>query len=298
MQQKCPNTQCLSPELRKFGSYFRRSDGKWVKRWWCKRCKLHFSSSTYQRTYRQHKRRVNPQVFNLLSSGVSMRRTALLLGIHRITVARKLAFLADLARERQVTFHRSLPKAHHVQFDDLITLEHTKCKPLAISLAIEAPTRRILGYAVSRIPASGPLAAISRQKYGTRPNERPEGLTRMFGNIREYLHPSVAFRSDEDPLYSAVLKREFPNAEHHRHVGGRGCLTGQGELKKLKFDPMFSLNHTCAMLRANINRLFRRTWCTTKKPDRLEQHLAVYVDFHNRILLKKTFPQHGSRPVI
>jgi hypothetical protein len=42
------------------------------------------------------------------------------------------------------------------------------------------------------------------------------------------------------------------------------------------------------MLRANINRLFRRTWCTTKKKEGLMQHLAVYMDFHNRILLQGT----------
>jgi hypothetical protein len=41
------------------------------------------------------------------------------------------------------------------------------------------------------------------------------------------------------------------------------------------------------MLRANINRLFRRTWCTTKKKERLEQHLTVYMDFHNRVLLQQ-----------
>ena len=208
----------------------------------------------------------------------------MLLGIHRVTVSRKLAFLARLARERQGKFLGSRPKARHVQFDDLITLEHTKCKPLAISVAVEASTRLILGFAVSRIPASGHLADISRRKYGKRPNERPKGLRKMFGEIRGYLHPSAAFRSDEDPLYAAVLKREFPGAEHLRHAGGRGCVTGQGELKRLRFDPLFSLNHTCAMLRANINRLFRRTWCTTKKPERLEQHLAIYVDFHNRVL--------------
>jgi hypothetical protein len=40
------------------------------------------------------------------------------------------------------------------------------------------------------------------------------------------------------------------------------------------------------MLRANINRLFRRTWCTTKKPECLRQHIAVYVEFHNTVLLK------------
>ena len=109
----------------------------------------------------------------------------------------------------------------------------------------------------------------------------------MFRKIRPFLHPSATFRSDQDPLYAVVLKQEFPAAEHHRHAGGRGCVTGQGELKKLRFDPLFSLNHTCAMLRANINRLFRRTWCTTKKPDRLAQHIAIYADFHNRLLVLK-----------
>ena len=82
-----------------------------------------------------------------------------------------------------------------------------------------------------------------------------------------------------------VLKACFPGKTHFRHKGGRGCITGQGELKKLRFDPLFSLNHTCAMLRANINRLFRKTWCTTKKKEGLERHLAVYMDFHNTRLL-------------
>jgi hypothetical protein len=29
------------------------------------------------------------------------------------------------------------------------------------------------------------------------------------------------------------------------------------------------------MLRANLNRLFRRTWCTTKKPEGLIDHLSI-----------------------
>ena len=37
--------------------------------------------------------------------------------------------------------------------------------------------------------------------------------------------------------------------------------------------------------------LFRRTWCTTKKKECLEQHLAVYLDFHNRVLISR-----GSKP--
>lgn len=284
MSLRCPNPQCHSPKIRKYGTYYRRSDGKWVQRWECW-CKLHFSSATFQKPYRQHKRRANPQVYQLLSSGVSQRRIALLLNLHRVTVARKLAFLARVAKERQQRLQPTLPKVREVQFDDLITLEHTPCKPLAISLAVEAPSRRILGFEVSRIPASGPLADISRRKYGPRPNERPGGLRNLLEKVRGQVQEGAAFSSDEDPLYAHLLRRHYPGASHHRYRGGRGCVTGQGELKKLRFDPLFALNHTCAMLRANINRLFRRTWCTTKKKECLEQHLAVYMDFHNRILL-------------
>ena len=133
MIKHCPNLNCQSLQFRKYGAYYRPSDGKWVKRWRCNRCKLHFSSATFQ--------------------------------IHRTTVTRKLAFLARVSEERQRKFQSTLPKVPQVQFDDLITLEHTKCKPLAISLAVEAPSRRILGFEVSRIPASGPLAETSRRKY-------------------------------------------------------------------------------------------------------------------------------------
>ncbi|MEQ1722809.1 MAG: hypothetical protein ABL930_06505, partial [Pseudobdellovibrio sp.] len=55
----------------------------------------------------------------------------------------------------------------------------------------------------------------------------------------------------------------------------------QGELKKIGFDPLFSLNHTCAMMRAKVSRLIRRTWNTTKKPERLSEHLALAVLHHN-----------------
>ncbi|MEO7425658.1 MAG: hypothetical protein ABI036_10755 [Fibrobacteria bacterium] len=285
MVPECANPRCPSPLLHKHGTFFRASDSKTIQRWVCRTCNTYFSAATFQPAYRQNKRRANPEVAKLLSSGVSQRRIARLLIIHRITVARKLEFLAKAAEEKQEHMLATLPKVAEVQFDDLITIEHTKCKPLAVSLAVEAGTRRILGFEVSSIPASGLLARISRKKYGRRPNERPKALQSLFDTIRIVLDTKTVFRSDEDPLYTVIARRNFPGAKHHRHLGGRGCVTGQGELKKLRYDPLFSLNHTCAMLRANINRLFRRTWCTTKKPDCLRKHIAVYVDFHNTVLL-------------
>ena len=55
----------------------------------------------------------------------------------------------------------------------------------------------------------------------------------------------------------------------------------KGELKDHSFDPLFAINHTFAMLRANIARLVRRSWVTTKKASRLEQFLQIYMAFHN-----------------
>jgi hypothetical protein len=48
----------------------------------------------------------------------------------------------------------------------------------------------------------------------------------------------------------------IPGAVHTTVKGRHGCVVGQGELKKIVFDPLFSFNHTAAMARANINRLF------------------------------------------
>jgi hypothetical protein len=95
----------------------------------------------------------------------------------------------------------------------------------------------------------------------------------------------MVIKSDSNPHYPNSVKKAFPEARHISFQGKRGSLSGQGELKKVKFDPLFSLNHTCAMLRANVNRLFRKTWCTTKKREHLYAHLMIYADYHNHQLI-------------
>ena len=134
------------------------------------------------------------------------------------------------------------------------------------------------------MPAKGPLSDIARKKYGYRKDERPAGWNAFFQDLKGVVHPEARFLSDENPHYPRHLKRHFPNAEHATTPGARGCVAGQGELKKLVHDPLFSLNHTCAMLRANMNRLFRRTWSTTKTVQGLIDHLSVYIRYHNTVL--------------
>ena len=204
--------------------------------------------------------------------------------------------MAEQARRRQDRWVKDLPKHSipAIQFDDLETAEHTKCKPLSVTLAVEPESRKVLNFKVSRMPAKGLLAKRARKKYGYRADERKQGWNASLQELKGILSPKVEIKSDENPHYTGIIQRHFPEATHIRVKGGRGAVTGQGELKKLKFDPIFSLNHTCAMFRANINRLFRRTWCISKTVKGLEDHLAIYVDYHNRVLTPKLQSSAGK----
>ena len=281
---RCSN----SGTIVKDGCYCRKNDSRKIQRFLCRHCGKKFSKSTFQLEYRQKKRRVNGDLFRLLASGVSMRRCALILNIHRTTVERKFVYLAEKARlvQRKILDDLRDNPVEHMQFDDLITIEHTKLKPLSVSAAVDAKNRLILGAEVSQIPAFGHLAKLSRKKYGKRPSGHRDALKRLFEVLKQVVSPHALIESDEHKTYPEFVKRYFKKALYQRHKGGRGCVTGQGELKKQHYDPLFKLNHTYAMLRANINRLFRRTWCTTKKAAMLKNHLDIYIAFHNTVLVK------------
>ena len=86
---------------------------------------------------------------------------------------------------------------------------------------------------------------------------------------------------DEHPRYRDELKAALRDVSVIQYHSVRGSLTGQGELKRTGWDPLFTINHTLAMLRDNIKRLTRRTWCTTKLQSALMDVIAIYVHFHN-----------------
>ena len=287
----CPFPGCLSScqdlSLRRvvrFGSFLRRSDSRRVPRFRCLDCRRTFSQATLHPSFLQKKRRINGRLYKLLCSGVSIRRSAELLRVKPEAVFLRLPILGFRSRERAERRLRLMTEQRaraEIQFDELETFEHTKLKPLSVALAVDAETREIIGFQVSRMPAKGLLAARSRKRYGKRRDERPQGLNSLFRSIRPHTDRWTQIRSDSNPLYPGRVKRLLPGREHRMEISRRGCIVGQGELKKIGFDPLFSINHTCAMLRANLNRLFRRTWCTTKKPENLAHHIAMYMDFHN-----------------
>ncbi len=296
MKKVCPF--CIPPSPRsdlgtkliRHGSFFRKSDQAQLIRYKCLDCGKTFSQATGSLCYRQKKRHLNPHVFKFLASNISQRRLALTLGVNRKTIVRKFLFLsyyADLCfQQTRDDFYQNSP-VMNMQFDDMETFEHSKLKPLSITLAVENKTRRILGFRVSEMPAKGLLVQKSLKKYGKRQDERRENRRSLFKELGPFLSPGCIIESDENPHYRPCVEAFFPRSRHKAYKGRRGCVVGQGELKAGGYDPLFTLNHTCAMLRDNINRLVRRTWATTKKKERLELHIKIYALYHNLVLINK-----------
>ena len=290
MKRNCPNFKCALPDfIIRDGIYRRKDDSKIIQRFRCKTCGVRFSSATFSDAYRQKKRRINLKTLELLASNVSIRRAAVLLRVDKKTIARRLPFLAKRCRRKnQKRLDELKGRVHNIQLDDLITKENSKLKPLTVTIVVDEDRRRILAAEVSKIPAFGHLAKLAVKKYGERKDEHFEGLTRVFQKIAPIVSAEVLIKTDEHQRYPGFVSTYLPKSKHLTFKSERAHVAGQGELKKVAFDPLFAINHTCAMFRSSMNRLIRKTWCTTKDPARLKDHIDVFIYFYNEMLIPKS----------
>jgi len=291
----CP--RCAAPRsfLVRDGFYHRADDSKLIQRYKCKQCAKKFSAATFKPTYRQRKRRINSILRFCFASNMCPRDIAELAGVNIKTVAARLVWQAKQSRKKNVLYLNALIEQNGpiecVQFDDLITFEHTKCKPLTVPIAVIDGVRVPLYFKVASIPAFGLLAKISREKYGKRADTSRRERRKLFGKLAKLLPPDVVFKTDGHEHYTTLIKQFFPEAKHEVFKSVRGSVVGQGELKKTRFDNLFSVNHTFATIRAKVNRLNRRTWCTTKNPERLADHIDIFIDvFCDRLKLLNLSP--------
>ena len=172
MNLNCLKCQAPFTSRIKYGFFVRKSDSRRLQRYKCLDCNFIFSNATFHECYRQKKRKINPRVNQFLCSGVSQRRCAILLKVNRKTVVRKFLFLSMIARfynHKHLAFRSEVSE---IQFDDLETIEHTKLKPLSVTMAVERSSREKLGFKVAQMPAKGLLAKKSVKKYGFRVDQR------------------------------------------------------------------------------------------------------------------------------
>ncbi len=296
---RCPRCATAPANLVRDGHYYRADDSKSIQRYQCKDCGKKFSSATHNPAYRQKKRRINSTVRFCLASNMCQRDIAEIVGVDVKTVRSRLVWQAKLSRVKNKLYLQAYLDEYGpidtVQFDDLVTFEHTKMKPITVPMAVVDGERIPLGFNVASIPAFGLLAAKSREKYGPRVDDSQAAREAVFQELSTVLPPDVRFKTDGHSHYKVLIKQYFPNATHEIFISDRGAVVGQGELKKTRFDELFSINHTFATVRAKINRLNRRTWCTTKDPERLADHIDVFIDVFCDRLKKLSSSVNGLR---
>ena len=286
MKRICPQCHSKPNNHIRNGFFVRAGVRTPIQRYRCKLCRKEFSDATFQLRYRQRKRNINGLALKQLISSGSLRRAAKVLNINRKTMVRKFKYLANKSRIEQDRYLKTLSNITEIQFDDMESFEHSKLKPLSITIVVQKDTRVILGAKVSQMPAKGLIAKRSRKKYGKRKDHRKKNREILLNKIKPCINDKFALiETDEQPHYPNSIRKIFPQAEHISYKGRKACVVGQGELKAGGFDPLFSLNHTCAMLRYSISRLVRRTWTTTKLAERLQDHIDIYINYHNQMLL-------------
>lgn len=265
----CPYCKSEAKPIKR-GLYSRPSDGKRLQRYRCRDCKRSFSEQHFGFEFRLQNRRNLQRIYRLLCRGISQRSIAEEFSMHRDSIARRIERFGTCARHNLEVYRDSRDPVQNFQIDEMISFEHTKCKPVTIPIAIESGTRKILSLSVGTIAAFGHLAKISKARYGYRACERNKVLNEVLAELKACTVQNPNIKSDESKFYPPLIRKYFPNAIHTAFKGRRGCVVGQGELKSGGFDPIFSLNHTYAMFRDNLKRLTRRNWCTYMVPPILQ----------------------------
>lgn len=282
------------PCVKKIGYYERENGQTRVGRYLCLSCKRSFSSSTRNLLKYTKRRDLASDIYLRLSGHSTQRRTALELNVSRGTIARYCVLLGRLAMREHAHWMKTsfiIQGAGQIagfQFDEMSSFEHSKYKSLSIAVAVEAKTLNIVGFSVSKCPPQKHYTGHAQVLYGARKNQRTRGIRQLIAGVSPFLANSFVVETDQCPIYSKLIK-SMPRGEkqstHVSYKSRKAIASGFGEVKVGYKDPLFPVNHSCAMLRANASRLIRKTWSTTKKRTRLYYHLAIVIHFINRVLI-------------
>lgn len=260
----------------KYGYFTPKHNHQPVPRYRCRFCKTHFSSRSLSDTFREHKPRLNPLIFNALCSGMTFRRTAKVLGVSRNTITAKFHKLAAKAKRLHVrALQQRLRSMSAVEFDEMESYQGSRLNMLSIPLAVQPKSGFILDARVALMRPKGMLAKKHPSAWRRwNRDTRKEACRAVLRRVQRLSRGSMLVRCDGKAQYPGLI---------------RACVK-QVHIELCRRDPDFPesrrftgyLNHAAAKLRADLARLRRRTWACTRRWQNLQQHLYLYMAWNNR----------------
>jgi transposase-like protein len=275
----CPDENCIGESVK--NGYFKT---KWnaqpVPRYLCKECGRDFSSHTRRATFGQHRPDLNQAVYDLYASGMTQRRMAQVLRVDRKTIVRKFLFLARLAREaHEERIAQGQIQSSCIHFDEMETFEHTRLKPVSVALGVRAKSGEIVDIKVAKLGYKGPLAWLARKKYGPREDLSHQAIEKVLASVAMCARNNLTLVTDSNTRYPRHVARSLPEATH---IKTKLTPPDTKSDRRNLHDPLFTLNYTAAKIRNDLSRMSRKTWVTTKKIERLQAHMDLYIAWNNR----------------
>lgn len=171
----------------------------------------------------------------------------------------------------------------NIQLDEMESFEHTRLKPLSISLAVEASSAKIVDIQVGTLNYKGRLAGFAYLKYGPRTDTSEKALREVLDTIKSTGIENPIISTDAKLTYPRLIHATLPDA-HHIAVKNKKLSIAHRMFRKGRRnenDPLFVLNYTAAKIRHDLSRMGRKVWVTTKHPDYLQAHLTLYMAYAN-----------------
>ena len=263
----CP--KCASKEYSKKGWIKTKKNPKPIRQYQCKACKHRFSCNSLKTSKLQKRPDLNSKIAELYCEGNTLRGMARILKVNYKTVDRKFKYMANLARVQHLKAMESKDiVTKYVQLDEMQTFEHTRRRPLGIQLSIRPKTGQILAAKVCRIPITALTLSPQKKAAYNQNTTRKQGMAAMLIETAKALHDG----------YSVV---SCDGGTEIIHLSKIICDKSLIETHVNDYAGMWRLNHTCAKLRHHVSRLARKTWATTKKMDRLQKHLDLFIAYQN-----------------
>jgi hypothetical protein len=127
---------------------------------------------------------------------------------------------------------------------------------------------------------------VAFKKYGPREDQSHEARRQVLATLQSQIKSSCHLVTDAKPVYRTDVASLVPKVKLVQ-VKNRGArLQRLLNAKRRNFqDPMFELNLVAAKIRHDLSRMARKVWVTTKRQDRLQKHLMLFLASQNGYLI-------------